>query len=114
MRSIRVEGNGGNPGFLVLSRNRPTTPSRMNCSCQRHTQGFETPARRIISAVPQPSTVARMIRARHTCFCRLLRSATTAANRSQSAALTSVLIPSRIQHHGTDPPHMEFLIASDH
>jgi hypothetical protein len=40
------------------------------------TPGFETPARRIISAVPQPSAVARMIRARQTCFCGLFRSAT--------------------------------------
>jgi hypothetical protein len=67
----------------------------------------ETPARRMISAVPQPSAVARMIRARHTCFCRLLRSATTAANRSRSAALTSILIPSRIAHYRTHHTNME-------
>ena len=106
-RSIRAEGKGGRPGLRVLSRNSPATPSRINRSCQRHTHGFETPARRIIAAVPQPSAVARMICARHTCFCRLLRSATTAASRSRSAALTSMLIPSRIQHHCTDPANME-------
>ena len=61
--------------------------------------GFETPARRIISAMLQPSAVARMIRARQTCFCGLFRSATTAANRSRSVALTSMLIPSRMLHH---------------
>ena len=66
-----------------------------------------TPARRMISAVPQPSAVARMIRARHTCFCRLLRSATTAVSRSSSAALTSMLIPSRIEHYCTRPANME-------
>jgi hypothetical protein len=38
----------------------------MNRSCQRHTQGFETEARRMISAVPQPPAVARMVRARQT------------------------------------------------
>ena len=106
-RSTAAAGNGGSPGLRVLSRSSPATPSRINRSCQRHTHGFETPARRMISAVPQPSAVARMIRARHTCFCRLLRSATTAANRSRSAALTSMLIPSRIQHHCTGRPNME-------
>src|SRR5271167_4033855 len=105
--STSADGNGGRPGFRVLSCSRPATPSRMNRSCQRHTQGFETPARRMISAVPQPSPVARMIRTRHTCFCRLLRSATTAASRSRSAALTSILIPSRIAHYRTDPVFME-------
>ena len=55
----------------------------------------------------KPSPVARMIRARHTCFCRLLRSATTAASRSRSAALTSIAIPSRIAHDRTDPVLME-------
>src|SRR5215472_999666 len=106
-RSITVGGNGGRPGLRVLSRSRPATPSRMNRSCQRHTHGFDTPARRMISAVPQPSAVARMIRARHTCFCGLLRSAITAANRSRSLALTSMLIPSRIEHHRTDHAQME-------
>ena len=53
----------------------------------------------VISAVPQPSAVARIIRARQTCFCRLLPSVTTADNRSRSAALTSTLIPSRIAHY---------------
>jgi hypothetical protein len=42
-----------------------------------------------------------MIRARQTCFCGLFRSATTAANRSRSAALTAVLIYSRIAHYRT-------------
>ena len=74
-------------------------PSRMNRSCQRHTQGFETPARRMTSTVPQSSAVARMIRARQTCFCGLLRSAATAASRSRSPELTSILTPSRIVHY---------------
>jgi hypothetical protein len=33
----------------------------MKRSCQRQTLGFDTPARRITAAVPQPSAVARMI-----------------------------------------------------
>ena len=106
-RSTSADGNGGSPGFRVLSWSRPATPSRMNRSCQRHTQGFETPARRMTSAVPQPSAVARMIRARQTCFCRLLRSATTATSCSRSAALTSILIPSRIAHYRMRRPNVE-------
>lgn len=100
-RSTSAVGNGGNPGFLVLPRSSPETPSCMKRSCQRHTQGFETPARRIISAVPHSSAVAKMICACQTCFCRLFRSATTAANRSRSAALTPMLILSRMPHHDT-------------
>ena len=106
-RSISAGGNGGKPGFRVFSRNRPATPSRMNRSCQRQTHGFETPARRIISAVPQPSAVARMIRARQTGFCGLFRSATTAANRSRSPVLTSTLIPARMTHHRMPCANME-------
>ena len=68
---------GGSPGFRVLSRSKPATPSRMNRCCQRHAQRFDTPARRKISAVPYPSAVDRMIRARQAYFCGLLRSATT-------------------------------------
>jgi hypothetical protein len=79
----------------------------MNRSCQRHTHGFETPARGIISAVPQPSAVARMSRDCQTCFRGLFRSATTAADRSRSAALTSRLIPSRMTHHRTSCANME-------
>ena len=89
-------GTGALPGLRVLSRSKPSTPASMNRRCQRQTQGFDTPARRMISAVPQPSAEARMIAARQTCFCGLLRPATTAANRSRSAALTSKLIPSRM------------------
>jgi hypothetical protein len=44
---------------------------------------------------------------RQTCFCRLLRSAITAANHSRSAPLTSMLIPSRIAQHRMRHPSME-------
>jgi hypothetical protein len=88
--------SGGMRDGRVLSRSRPFTPSVMNRSCQRHTHGFATPARRITSAVPQPSAVARMIRARQTCFCGLLRSATIASSRARSRAVTSISIPLRI------------------
>jgi hypothetical protein len=61
----------------------------------------------MISAVPHPSAVARIIRARQTCFCRLLRPVTTAAKRSRSARLTSILIPSRIAPYRTRRANME-------
>src|SRR5436190_19123032 len=48
-----------------------------------------------------------MIRARQTCFCGLFRSATTAANRSRSAALTSILIPWRMLHYRIRSADME-------
>ena len=66
-------GSGGLPGLRVLSRASPSTPSAMNRACHRHTTGFDLPDRRMISAVPQPSAVARMILARHTCFFGALR-----------------------------------------
>ena len=48
-------------------------PSAMNRAYQRHTTtGLALPDRRVISVVPQPSAVARMILARQTCFCGAL------------------------------------------
>jgi hypothetical protein len=52
-------GSGGLPGLRVLSRASPATPSAMNHACHRHTTGFDLPDRCMISAVPQPSAVAR-------------------------------------------------------
>jgi hypothetical protein len=40
-------------------------PSVMKRACHLHTPGFDLPERRLISAVPQPSAVARMIGPRH-------------------------------------------------
>ena len=57
------------PGLRVLSRASSSTPSAMNRACDRHTGGFDLPDRRTISAVPQPSAVARSMAPRHTCFC---------------------------------------------
>ena len=75
-------GTGALPGFRVLSRSRPSTPASMKRRCQRQTQGLGTPA--MISIVPQPPAVARMIRARQTCFWALFRSARTASSRFRS------------------------------
>ena len=95
-RLTMAPGNGGMREGRVLSRKSPPTPSCMNRSCQRQTQGLLLPVRRMISAVPRPSPVSRMIRARQTCFCGLLRSATTASRRVRSAELTFTWIPFRI------------------
>ena len=65
---------GSGPGLRVLSRVSPSTPSAMKRACQRHTTGLALPDRRMISDVPQPSAVARMISARQTCFLNALRS----------------------------------------
>jgi hypothetical protein len=40
--------------------------SAMNRACHRHTTGLALPDRRMISGVPQPSALARMILARQT------------------------------------------------
>jgi hypothetical protein len=63
---------------------RLTMPRRRPRKDAGNEQGLETPARRMISAVPQPAAVARMICARRTCFWARLRSATTASSRSRS------------------------------
>ena len=76
------------PGFLVLSRNSPSTPASAKRCCQRQTAGRLIPARRATSATSSRSAEARMIRARATCFCGRLRSARTAAKRWRSSAET--------------------------
>src|SRR6202451_2681017 len=81
------------PGVRVLSRVSPSTPSAMNRACHLHTTGFDLPDRRITSAVPQPSAVARMMLARHACFCGALRSNTIASSRWRSARVTFTTIP---------------------
>jgi hypothetical protein len=98
-RAAIAGATGALPGLRVLSRSSPSTPASMKRRCQRHTEGFDTPARRMISAVPHPAAVARMIRARHACFWALFRSARTASSRSRSPGpsrtSTSLRMPAR-------------------
>src|ERR1700680_2549861 len=94
-------GGGGLPALRVWSRTTPSTPSAMNRACQVHTTGFDLPDRRMISAVPQPSAVARITLARHTCFCGALRSATIASSRRRSARVTLTTIPALIMRAWT-------------
>jgi hypothetical protein len=95
-RSATSAPSGGIREGRVLSRRRPSTPSCMNRSCQRHTAVLLTPAVRMIWAVPTPSAVNSTIRARQTCFWGLFRSAKIAPSRRRSAGLTSVEMPVRI------------------
>ena len=80
-------------GLPRLVAQQPLNPGAIKRCCQRHTLGLDTPARRMTSTVPQPSAVARMICARHTCFCALLRSATTASSRSRSPGPSRTSMP---------------------
>jgi len=68
----------------------------MNRSCQRQTQVFDVPVRRMISFVPIPSAENKMISARQTCFWAALRSLMMALSRLRSAAETLIDIPVRI------------------
>src|SRR5580704_500507 len=77
----------------------------MNRACQVHTTGFDLPDRRMISAVPQPSAVARITLARHTCFCGAQRSATIASSRRRSPRVTLTTIPPPPLHDGGGPDH---------
>ena len=99
--------SGAIPGGRVLSRSRPSTPSAMKRSCQRHTHVFDLPVAAMIATVPMPSAVSRMIRARQTCFCGDPRAATSASSRALSDAVTTMLIPLRIPHRRTAAPRRE-------
>src|SRR6266511_3668002 len=82
--------------FARLVVQQPINALLINRACQRHTTGLALPDRRMISAVPQPSAVARMIWARHTCFCSAQRSATIRSSRRRSTGMTLTTIPALI------------------
>ena len=58
----------------------------------RQTVVFDLPVEVMTPVVPTPSEVRRMIRARHACFCEVLRSATMASRRRRSAAETEIVL----------------------
>ena len=105
-RSTVAAGSGAIRDGRVLSRVSPPTPSCMKRSCQRQTTVLSLPIARVIALVPWPSADSNTIRARHTCFCELLRSRTIAANRTRSAAVTVIDIPLRITQPRTKPRRM--------
>src|SRR5882672_2955396 len=78
-------GSGFLPGFRVLSRVNPSTPSAIKRACHAHTTGFDLPDRRMISVVPQPSAVQDDVGAPHI----LLRRAPVCDNRLKPTAVAS-------------------------
>jgi len=72
-------------------------PSFMNRSCQRQTQVFDLPVRRMISLVPTPSALERMIAARQACFCEALRSLVIASSRPRTDRVIVMEIPVRMR-----------------
>ena len=76
-------------------------PSFMNRSCQRQTQVFDLPVRRMISLVPTPSALERMIAARQACFCEALRSMVIASSRPRTDRVIVMEIPVRMRQTRT-------------
>src|SRR5450759_2864364 len=82
----------------------------MKRSCQRQTQVFDLPVRRMISLVPIPSALNRTISARQTCLCGVLRSPASAFRRRRSSGLRVIEIPVRMRQtrmpssSGESPP----------
>ena len=76
-------------------------PSFMNRSCQRQTQVFDLPVRRMISLVPTPSALERMIAARQACFCEALRSLVIASSRPRTDRVIVIEIPVRMRQTRT-------------
>ena len=81
-RRTTASGVGALPGFLVLSRSNPSTPSSAKRCCQRHTAGRVAPLRWATWRTGRRSAEPRMMRARWACFCGRLRSAMIAAKRA--------------------------------
>ena len=73
----------------------------MNRSCQRQTQVFDLPVRRMISLVPTPSALERMIAARQACFCEALRSLVIASSRPRTDRVIVMEIPVRMHQTRT-------------
>ena len=67
-RSTTAPSSGWTREGRVLSRSKPSKPCVAKRSCQRQTQVFDLPVRRMISLVPMPSALCRTISARQTCF----------------------------------------------
>src|SRR5450759_1077942 len=79
----------------------------MKRSCQRQTQVFDLPVRRMISLVPTPSALNRTISARQTCLCGALRSRASAFKRRRSAGLRVMEIPVRMRQTRMHPVSWE-------
>jgi hypothetical protein len=69
----------------------------MKRSCQRQTQVFDFPVRRMMALVPRPSALSSTISARQAYFCGVLPSLTRLASRRRSSADTVMAIPLRMR-----------------
>ena len=81
----------------------------MNRSCQRHTDGFDTPARRITSAVPQPPRSPEDPGPPHV----LLRAVAVRHDRREPRPIgpvTSISIPCASRQPTTGPAPREFFV----
>ena len=96
-RATVSDGSDALPGLRVEQRSRPSTPSAVYRACRRHTAGLDGPDLAMISIVPSPSPVAKMTRARATCFCVRLRSETMASRRLPSSGVTVTTMPALMQ-----------------
>src|ERR1035438_2851466 len=85
----------------------------MKRSCQRQTQVFDLPVRRMISLVPTPSALNRTISARQTCLCGALRSRASAFSRRRSVGLRVMEIPVRMRQTRMHPATWESLQDSN-
>ena len=114
-----VVSTGGSASVSATTRAATSGPSRrdargprlvvqeagdasfMNRSCQRQTQVFDLPVRRMISLVPTPSALERMIAARQACFCEALRSLVIASSRPRTDRVIVMEIPVRMRQTRT-------------
>ena len=87
MRALIITLNDGLKLRVYESR------SQLSGTLAQTLHEVERPDRRMISKVPQPSAVARMMLARHTCFCGALRSETIASSRRRCSGVTLTVIP---------------------
>src|SRR5215475_12012972 len=71
---------------------QPRDPSLLEALLPAPDHGLALPVASMISAVPRPAAVRRTILARQTCFCGLLRSATTASSSLRAAALNRISV----------------------
>ena len=99
--------SGGTREGRVLSRRRPSTPASAKRSCQRQTQVFDVPVRRMISTVPRPAAESSTISARQTCFCGAFRLLTIPSSRPRSEALRTIEMPGRIPQTRMPPSRPE-------
>ena len=86
----------------------------MNRSCQRQTQVFDLPVRRMISLVPTPSALERMITPpARACFCEALGSSVIASSRPRTDRVIVMEIPVRMHQTrtatGTGNPNQDSL-----